>query len=321
MLCGGSFPGRVLLQSSSFLCRSSAHKKATSAAVASFERRTMATASHYGAHSADSYEKAYFYEAGAYMQHLVDLVSNRLQLEQELEQRRILDIGGGTGNFAQALVNNTCNTTEAIVVDPFLDPTSSIDPNDRVKFVKEPAEAFLEPPRDNNDNDWWRKEYHQVLLKEIVHHLKEEDRVGIFRGMYQGLVPLPKKDDDAAAAPPPSLLIITRPQIDIDYPLWDAARTVWRENQPSAFDFQRELKRAGFTDISATLEAYPCQISLERWQSMVRQRFWSTFSNFSDDELNDACQQIVQDYKDRTTEDGILHFEDRLVFISARKAE
>ena len=254
------------------------------------------------------------------MQHLVDLVSNRLQLEQELEQRRILDIGGGTGNFAQALVNNTCNTTEAIVVDPFLDPTSSIDPNDRVKFVKEPAEAFLEPPRDNNDNDWWRKEYHQVLLKEIVHHLKEEDRVGIFRGMYQGLVPLPKKDDDAAP-PPPSLLIITRPQIDIDYPLWDAARTVWRENQPSAFDFQRELKRAGFTDISATLEAYPCQISLERWQSMVRQRFWSTFSNFSDDELNDACQQIVQDYKDRTTEDVILHFEDRLVFISARKAE
>jgi hypothetical protein len=40
----------------------------------------MATSSHYEAHSADSYEEAYFYEAGAYMQHLVDLTSARLKL-------------------------------------------------------------------------------------------------------------------------------------------------------------------------------------------------------------------------------------------------
>jgi hypothetical protein len=40
----------------------------------------MATSSHYEAHSADSYEEAYFYEPGAYMQHLVDLTSARLKL-------------------------------------------------------------------------------------------------------------------------------------------------------------------------------------------------------------------------------------------------
>eukprot|EP00980_Cylindrotheca_fusiformis_P020025 scaffold7107_cov69-Cylindrotheca_fusiformis.AAC.1 len=39
------------------------------------------TPSHYKAHSAESYEEAYFYEPGAYMEHLADLTSDRLKLK------------------------------------------------------------------------------------------------------------------------------------------------------------------------------------------------------------------------------------------------
>jgi len=52
---------------------------------------------------------------------------------------------------------------------------------------------------------------------------------------------------------------------------------------------------------------------------MVKSKFWSTFSNFSDEELNAACDTIAKEYEDRVDSDGILHFEDRLVFISAEK--
>ena len=52
---------------------------------------------------------------------------------------------------------------------------------------------------------------------------------------------------------------------------------------------------------------------------MVKQRCWSTFSEFSDDQLERACEVIAKDCV--VDVDGVLHFEDRLVFISARKVE
>jgi hypothetical protein len=263
----------------------------------------MVTSSHYEAHSAESYEQAYFYEPGAYMQHLVNLVSNKLRLESDTP-RTILDVGGGTGNFAQALIDQNPSTKSVVVVDPFLESTSQTT-SDKISFVKAPAEVFLEDPK---DNDEWRRGASQVLLKEVVHHLHPKDRVQIFKGLYDAIDPM----DEAT----PSLLIITRPQVEIDYPLWDAARKVWRENQPSAQEFQDELGQAGFVDVQETLKVFPSQIGLKRWQAMVKQRFWSTFSNFSDDELEEGCQQIA---KERPAKDGVIHFEDRLIFITARK--
>lgn len=277
----------------------------------------MTTSSHYEAHSPESYEEAYFYEAGTYQQYLIDLVGQRLQLSDSStqEERHILDIGGGTGNFAQALLEGAPQNTRITVVDPFLDPTKSTTDDEattNLAFVKAPAEDFLKAPSNDEKDTWRRQGFHQVLLKEVVHHLEDKDRVGIFQGMYQELIPTPSA---------PSVLIITRPQTEIDYPLWDAAREVWKKNQPSVDEFSKELLEAGFCDIQHTLEPYPCQIALSRWQSMVKNRFWSTFSNFSDEELREACAQMEVDYQDRVDDQGILHFEDRLVFLSARKIE
>jgi hypothetical protein len=287
--------------------------------------------SHYTSHSADSYESAFFYEEGPYTQYLQSLVQNRLQLVGDnaqvatstgssssgsSQQRRILlDIGGGTGNFTRMLLpldkeKNAVNL-QAIVVDPFLEQSSSEGGN--LKFVKAHAEAFATPatPYDY----WWRRDFHQVLMKEVVHHFSKEERLGIFQGMYTDL----EKASESAAEKYPSVLIITRPQLEIDYPLWNEARQVWAQNQPSLLDITTDLQQAGFSDVSHTLEPYPCSISLERWQAMVQKRFWSTFSNFSDQELEEACKTIAKDYKDRTDDTGTIRFEDRLLFISAFK--
>ena len=172
-------------------------------------------------------------------------------------------------------------------------------------FVKEPAEAFLRQP---GPSDVWRQDIDQILCKELVHHFDEDSRLSLFKGMHDNLT---HSSDHT------SLLIITRP-VEVDYPLWDAARRVWRENQPSSDSIMDDLNRAGFVDVEATMEPYRCKISLEKWQSMVRRRFWSTFSKFSDEELDDGCRAIESERP--PDQNGEIHFEDQLLFISARKA-
>lgn len=240
------------------------------------------------------------------MDYLSKLVRDRLGLA-EATKRRLLDIGGGTGNFTKLIVQDSPQV-EAVVVDPFLEETDDGNSGDAVKFVKASAESLAQPAV---AEEWWKRDYHQVLMKEVVHHLESsEDRVAVFEGIVR---------DVSSSSDGPGVLIITRPQVEIDYPLWAEARQVWADNQPSATELESELKQAGFTNVSNTIEAYPCDIELERWLSMVRGRFWSTFSNFSDEELEEACDRMRKDEADRVDEKGVIRFEDRLVFISASK--
>lgn len=306
------------------------------------------TKSHYEGHSADSYDSAFFYEVGPYTERLRDLCQARLQLLDDHPHhqaavdnvadadavktgRVLLDIGGGTGTFTRMLIqdNNATCCCRAIVIDPFLEKQQnnaqqqqqqSSSDDEPVRFVAAPAEAFMSDPMPGEEG--WRRGYHQILLKEVAHHFADQDRTAIFRGLWDGLVArktTTTTNGSSPPPPPPSLLLITRPQIDIDYPLWDEARAVWAQNQPSLDQFVSELHAAGFTDISHTLEAHPCVVPLERWQSMVKARFWSTFGSFSDAELERACDAMAANEKHRITADGNLHFDDRLLFITANK--
>jgi cyclopropane fatty-acyl-phospholipid synthase-like methyltransferase len=263
------------------------------------------TANHYEAHSAETYEEAYFYEPGKYMNHLVDLVTRRMEFDDN-RPRHMLDIGGGTGNFARALVQN--NNLHVTVIEPFLEETNNdeLAKSDKLGFVKAPAEIFLSSQLD----DWRKQPFHQVLIKETIHHIDEKLRVDILKAIYNELQPF-------VSEPSPSILILTRPQIEIDYPLWDAARQVWKENQPSLQQLTSELESAGFVDIKHTVEKYDGSISLDRWKKMVKNRFWSTFANFSDDELEKGCQLLARERP--PDEAGVIHFEDRLLFITGRK--
>lgn len=268
--------------------------------------------SHYEAHSSESYESAFFSETGsAYTTHLRQLVVKRLGWVAEHSKTRLLDIGGGTGNFTQLLLEG--NDFNAVVVDPFLEPTKTKTTTEkkRIQFVKAPAEEFMASP-----NAWWRQEpYHQILLKEMVHHIDESDRVSVFKGMREGLAD--EEDDDSM----PSILIVTRPQMDIDYPFWLGARKVWADHQPTPEALVRDLKNAGFGRVETTVEAYPCRMPLSRWLGMVKVRCWSTFNHFTDEELERACEKITEEYANRIETDSngtkIISFEDRLVFIEA----
>lgn len=307
--------------------------------------------SHYQGHSQDSYESAYFYSPGAYMEHLKGLVDTSLRLSavavdcddadydddddgndddetttnkqrrERRRRRRLLDVGGGTGNFTKQLLALD-PALEAVVIDPFLTSAEAETDNQeaRIRFVAESAKAFASVAEaattDDGKNDaWWRTDYDHVLLKEVVHHL--HDRTAIFRGMRQGF----RKDDhhENGSSSFNNLLVITRPQTDIDYPLWPEARNVWAQNQPSSEAIRRDLTDAGFSRVDETLHAYPCAIAWSAWQAMVKRRFWSTFSHFTDDELEKACHDMSTSLAHRIDAEGVIHFEDRLVFLTAWK--
>ncbi len=270
---------------------------------------SLTTQSHYQGHTAQSYESAFFYEKGAYTEWLANKVQDKLRLTASLPEkvRLLVDVGGGTGNFTKMLLDVNRNQLEAVVVDPFLAEEHSDSSNYRIGFVKAAAESFQ--VEDENDTDWWRRGYHQILMKEVVHHFDANDRVGIFIGMRNGTVQLSPEF--------PALLIVTRPQLEVDYPLWPAARQVWASHQPSFDEIKLDLERAGYLSVEQSMEIYPCSIPLERWLSMVKGRFWSTFSNFTDEELNEACKLMPMREKERIDEDGNIHFEDRLLFITA----
>jgi hypothetical protein len=220
------------------------------------------------------------------------------------------------------VIENT--NMEAIVVDPYLpSDQASVEPHfdeNHVHYVGAGAEAFINL---TIYPQWWQQNYDQVLLKEVVHHLNPTDRVSIFKALYNGFHPV--QDEDVAL---PRVLIITRPQYDIDYPMWPEARTVWAKNQPSLEDLVGDLQAAGFRSVDSSVEAYSCQVEMETWLKMVRSRFWSTFSHFSDDELESGCQWIqthvgslsthVNANGEMTTkQDKQIEFEDRLLFIRA----
>ena len=197
---------------------------------------------------------------------------------------------------------------QAVVVDPFLEfPSSQGNTDEQVSFIKASAEQFISP---RTKEEWWRTDYNQILMKELIHHLEAKDRVRIFCAMQQELQPMDKN------VKLPSLLIITRPQYNHDYPLWSEARQVWAENQPSLEAIQKELMEAGFCHTEHSIEAYSCSIALDRWLAMIKARFWSTFSDFTDQELEEACQRITRDEANRIDEKGDIHFEDRLLFIT-----
>ena len=117
-----------------------------------------------------------------------------------------------------------------------------------------------------------------------------------------------------------SLLIITRPKHDINYPLWPQAYDIWSTNQPCTEQIVSDLLLAGYNNIAVQIYTYPCTVKLGQWLHMIKNRFWSTFATFTNEELHLGCEYIVKEAarSSNSSTADVLQFEERLVFIPKR---
>lgn len=226
--------------------------------------------------SPPAYEEAFFYESGPYQDWLVGTLLAHLRLAERPKELRLADVGAGTGNFTAALAKaaglvrrrcplgmgpprpqQRCAARRAVVFRKWLaylprflprppspapGPLQAVSPlcvdfsDDMLALARKSAfpmealcldaEAFAALPAA-------QQSYDRLLLKEVVHHIAAPGVGPMYHGFFKQL-----RAGGVAVT-------VTRPQ-EVDYPLFEAARAVWRANQPPAELYTAAMEAAGF---------------------------------------------------------------------------
>merc|ERR1712176_1324437 len=210
---------------------------------------------------------------------------------------RIVDIGGGTGRFASLIYSSLGLSRPVVCVDMSLDMLQKAQNEVGVGIACADAVQYAQ-----NLNP---ASIDFALNKEIIHHLDMQSQVNpFFRGLYQGLTVGGK------------CITMTRPKVNISYPFFEKAKNVWMENAHSKEDLQKSMQAAGFSEVKCLTYEYPVSMPLSRWTGMVKDRMWSTFSNFSDRELYDGIKEIEETF---TNDSGIVTYTERVYLIEGKK--
>ena len=215
---------------------------------------------------------------------------------------RIADVGGGTGNFTAALAKKLSLKEEEgehiLCVDPFEEMLRHAYAHQTlVQPVLLGAVEFAQ----QGGQGQGQGTLDCVMLKEVVHHIPEAEWGALFGGLHQQLVE------------GGTVLIITRPQV-VEYPLFPRAAEIWKENQAPAEPYCEALRLAGFS-VQEAVHSYRVELPKTMWLEMVANKFWSTFSLCSEEELSDGLAFL----RARHADEELLTFHDNLVFLIATK--
>lgn len=235
---------------------------------------------------AGQYNKALFFAEG-YRDWKIDLIIKELNIQRH---EFVVDLGGGTGLFAQLVHEKAQLQHDIVCVDMCDDMLEKAKKYPGVSILCADALSFAQ-----------REDiaYDKLFIKEAVHHFR--DRVNIFKGIYRQL------------APKGRLLIITRPS-QPEFPFFEAALKAFEQSQPDYTIFRKELERAGFC-VNVQLRPYPLTLKKARWFEMLRQRFMSNLANFSDEQIEQGIKELEEKYQHKE----MLDFTDILVFIVGKK--
>lgn len=239
-----------------------------------------------------NYANFWFYENDTpYQKWQLEKVKEKLVLQST---DRLCDIGGGPGNFAARLSKLAKLSTNVLVVEPneaFVDQAALVD---NVVALHGDAATFASEQSD--------KLFDKILLKEVVHHLPTDDElVTVFHGLKKRLKPNGQ------------LLIMTRPQSAAHFPFFKGALQEWSKHQLPASFYVQKIQKAGFTKVTTTIEGFPIQLPRTIWYQLLKQRFWSNLTPFSDTAIEEGIQEIEAQFP----KGDHFTFEDQFVFILA----
>ncbi|MFE9723145.1 class I SAM-dependent methyltransferase [Streptomyces sp. NPDC005794] len=204
---------------------------------------------------------------------------------------RMADIGCGTGLFARKVANQVrpghpvlcADPSEAMLRQIGVPPPPDLTPV--VASAEDIAEGTIDLPLGQLDAMW---------LKESVHHLADPART--LRGLVSRL------------APGGRLLVVMLPAT-IRYPLFKAALTRFEELQPDPADIAEHLSAAGMEAELVHVEHELC-IDRDKYFGMVRARYMSLLSTFSDAEIDEGIEEMAAAHPG-----PVLTFPDRFAFV------
>ena len=206
----------------------------------------------------------------------------------------IADVGGGTGIYADALLNRIPGAS-VFVVDPASNMLAQVPKRSGLYPVQ--ATAALAPQALAGLNI---DQVDLLLIKEAVHH---------FTNLADDLAALA-----ALVSPGRYLLIVMLPKT-ISYPLFREALSRFTELQPDPADVARLLTASGLT-VHRVQQAYHLTIPTHQWVSMIKNRFMSLLSTFTDAELTAGAAEIEQQYGDRE----VVAFNDSFEFLVGQQS-
>ncbi|EST37169.1 hypothetical protein N566_14425 [Streptomycetaceae bacterium MP113-05] len=209
---------------------------------------------------------------------------------------RIADIGCGTGLFAREIVQLVKPEQPLVGADPSepmlrqvgTDPASRLTP--LTASAEDVASGRVQLPYEQLDAMW---------LKESVHHVA--DPAPTLAGLTELL------------APGGRLLVAMLPAT-IDYPLFRAALDRFEELQPDPDHITGHLRAAGL-DARLFHVEHELRLDREKYIGMVRARYMSLLSAFSDSEIEAGIEEMRAAHPE-----PVLVFPDRFAFVLGVKS-
>ncbi|WP_405675217.1 class I SAM-dependent methyltransferase [Streptomyces sp. NBC_01511] len=204
---------------------------------------------------------------------------------------RIADVGCGTGLFAREVARSVRPRHHVLCVDPseaMLRQIGAPPPDGLTQVLgsaEDIAEGRVRLPYERLDALW---------LKESVHHLADPGRtLRLLAGRL---------------APGGRMLVAMLPA-SIRYPLFEDALTRFEELQPDPEIVVRHLQDAGL-DVELTHVEHELRVDRDTYFRMVRSRYMSLLSTFSDSELDKGIDEMREAHPE-----PVLVFPDRFAFI------
>ena len=245
---------------------------------------------HHYKEASENYHSAFFY-SGEYESWQLDVIMKHLDISRN---DRLLDLGGGTGRFASLIYDK----------GGLKYPVTCVDPSDHMLQQTEKFEGVDAICADalNFSQNQDQILYDRILMKEVVHHLSEGDLKATFSALQNKL----KRDG--------KLIVCTRPH-EVEYPFFKEAHEVWRKNQSPKELYVSLLEESGYNVSTVSVLEYPASLNIDWWINMIKNRFWSTFSEFDDNNLEKGINEI----REKFGKSNFVNFSEKLVLIVAQK--
>lgn len=193
--------------------------------------------------------------------------------ELNIDQNSIIaDVGGGNGLFSKQIFDEVQLNSPVLCVD------SSYEMIKNAERFKGVIPECLDALQFAELYKTKKERFNGILLKEMIHHIPRNKIQTLFTEL---------KDLITTNG---IILTITRPN-KVSYPLFKEAHKVWFEQQPSKEDLLTCMKNAGLNVMCRSI-FFDISMTKEQWFHIIKSRFWSTFSHFSDDELDEGINEI-----------------------------